>query len=253
MNWLNDLLDYHPRILVTYAIIVVFVGVMFVLADMYFIMRRRWIHNERGRWIRDSDTPSVQAPEPGVDVTGELTTGAKYAIWTYMFGILGIGGAIVGVVAGVAGYLINDLAKEKAIQVALNQMQKPLDEQLVAFATARAALDVAAKSITTDQFKSDVAVKLRDDAAFKGTITKELSTTYAEDLRGKPGKDGVSPTVEAVADALATKHVSQLRGVQGLPGKDGKDGTSPSVDAVAKQLASYYRSRGRGDVGQQPR
>jgi hypothetical protein len=39
----------------------------------------------------------------GVDATGELTVGAKYAIWRHILGILGIGGTVVGIAIGVAG------------------------------------------------------------------------------------------------------------------------------------------------------
>ena len=235
----------------TYVTYLIAGGVMAVLADMYFIMRRRWIRGERRRWIRSEETPSSvqEVPTPGVDVTGELTTGAKYAIWKYMFSILGIGGAVIGIVAGVAGYMINDLGKEEAIKVALSEMQKPLAEQLGVLADAKAGIAVVAKSITTDEFKAIVATKLSNDGAFQKSIGKELATTYAENLRGKPGKDGASPTVETVANELASKHVDQLRGAVGKDGKNGADGTSPNVATVADELAIKYGNQLRGAAG----
>src|SRR5580704_7992692 len=103
--------------------ICILIGLVGVLVDMYLITRRRWIRIEELR-------PYYQgAPGPGVDITGDLTTGAKYAIWKYMLSMLVVGGTVIGIITGVAGYMINDLAKEKAIQAAFSQMQKPLNDQ----------------------------------------------------------------------------------------------------------------------------
>jgi hypothetical protein len=259
------------------AIAVLYLGLMVVLIDMYIFMRRRWFRVERP----ESSSAPFSPPVPGIHLTGELTTSAKYAIWSYMFSIFGIGGAVIGIVAGIAGYMINDLAKEKAIQVALNKMQEPLATRLAEFENAKAALNLAAQRITTDEFNAVLATKLSNDASFRTKIEEQLVTKHTEALRGKPGKDGMSPTVGAVAVELATKHVDELRGVAGkdgrdgkegpsaaevaellvrkyvdqirgpagIPGKDGKNGTSPGIDVISAFLVSNYGNRLRGEKG----
>jgi hypothetical protein len=146
--------------LVTIAIGVVFIGVVAASIDVYLRLRTRWLRKEFS---------ATRAPTPvaGIDATGELTTGAKYAIWNYMFSILGIGGTIIGIVSGIAGYMINDLATEKPIQVALNKMQAPLADRLAQFADAKSALDTATKNVMTEQFESTVAAKLSGDDEFR--------------------------------------------------------------------------------------
>jgi hypothetical protein len=214
-------------------------GAIVILFDVYLIHRRRWLSPEyQARFLLP--------PGPGVDVTGELTTSAKYAIWNYMFRILGVGGTIVGIIAGVAGYMINDLGKQEAIRVALNEMQKPLAEQLVALANAKAGVDAVAKSLTTDEFKAIVAAKLSADSIFANGVSKILASTYADQLRGKPGQDAVSPSVDDVAHELATKYANQLRGD---PGAKGADGVSPAPADVAMVLTAKYSNELRGPPG----
>src|SRR5438045_3938187 len=90
---------------------VVVLALLASAVDIYWLLRSRWIRNqEEPYYNRPTGDPLTRVP--GIDATGELTTSAKYAIWNYMFTILGVGGAIVGIVAGIAGYMINDLAKE---------------------------------------------------------------------------------------------------------------------------------------------
>ena len=62
-----------------YAILVVvaFYGIAWVARDQYKLRRERIIK----AWeTRDTTKATLLASEPGLDVTGELTTNAKYAI-----------------------------------------------------------------------------------------------------------------------------------------------------------------------------
>jgi len=95
--------------------LVLLLGASIVLRDAYLSKRKRWF---------ESRSRSTGSQENGIDSTGELTTGAKYALWSYMFWLLGIGGTIVALISGTVGYMINDVAKEKATQAALSEMQK---------------------------------------------------------------------------------------------------------------------------------
>ncbi len=130
-------------ILTTIAVVIVFFLALVAATDRYLILRRRWL-------FAGNEPPSP--PQAGIDVKGELTTGAKYAIWSYMFRILGIGGTIIGVISGLVGYMVNDLAKEKATQKALDEVQAPLIARLGQLENARAQLDVVAHDLATDTF-----------------------------------------------------------------------------------------------------
>jgi hypothetical protein len=259
MNWLA-----------TMILGVVFICIVALLIDLYLHLGRRWL---RSRIFPNEMPPPQIPPVAGVDAKGELTTGAKYAIWRYMFSVLAVGGTIIGIISGIAGYLIKDLANEKAIQVALNNMHAPLAERLAQFADAKSALDVAARDVTkTDKFEIAVATKLSEDATFLSKVVfKEapmkrladlLVAEHAEQLQGPkgdagppgaPDANGSSPSATSVADVLnndsafrikvadqlATQHAKQLQGPKGdagPAGAPGANGSSPSAAVVVETL-----------------
>ena len=210
------------NLLATVMLGVVFICAVALSIDLYLHLGRQWL---RSRIFPFEMPPPQIPPVAGVDAKGELTTGAKYAIWRYMFSVLAVGGTIIGIIAGIAGYLIKDLANEKAIQVALNNMHAPLAERLAQFADAKSALDVAAKDVTkTDKFEIAVATKLSEDEKFLSKLVIPEAS------------------MKRLADLLATQHAKQLQGPQGdvgpagTPGKDGANGMSPSTASVAEAL-----------------
>ncbi len=233
----------------TIAIAVAGGGGVAVLVEVYLIARR---------WVRNYLFDEWDLAARGVTERGELTTGAKYAIWNYMFSILAVGGTIIGVMAGVAGYMINDLAKKEAIQTALDKMQTPLAKQLEKLADARAGLEIAAGKVTTDEFAMKIATKLSSEAnfhkdvagvlgdagGFQKSVADALFFNYRDKLRGDPGPagsmgppgqngtngvNGASPTAESVATQL------------------GADGTF--ANKIADALLSRYGKQLRGDPG----
>ena len=232
---------------------IAFVAAIAVLIDVYLLLRRRWLLNEVFS-RQETGAPNVSdAPVAGIDAKGELTTGAKYAIWSYMFRILAVGGTIIGIVSGIAGYMIKDLATKTAMGRAFEQMQVPLNAQLKLFADANASLVAAEKMKDDKVFKGAVADELigkgelqrqivqslSNGDGFRKSVADLLAAQHADQLRGAAGKDGVSPSSDEVAGVLVGKYADQLRGAAG------KDGVSPSADEVAKLLASQLQVRPR--------
>lgn len=153
------------------SLIVGFAGIGYVLFDQYrhYMLRRRrmvW------RLARQRRSNASEAQALGVDSAGELTIAAKYAIWNYMFNILAVGGAVIGVLAGVAGYLIKDLAAASATQTALSKIQEPLAKQMDKIATANAALTLAAE-------------RVKDDKEFVSKVARDLKQPIENDLLPK--------------------------------------------------------------------
>jgi hypothetical protein len=188
-----------------------------------------------------------QSSATGSEITGELTTGAKYAIWRYMFFLFGVGGAIIGVVSGVAGYMINDLAKEKAIQVALREMQKPLEERLAQFADAQSALNTAIKTVNDEKFKTKVADTLSGDGDFQKKVAEVLNneafqTKIIKALNDEAFRANIAKVLndEAfranITKVLFDLYSTQIRGPAGPPGTDGTNGTSPTAASVAQSI-----------------
>jgi hypothetical protein len=162
-----------------------------------------------------------------------------------MAGMLVGGSAIVGLVAGIAGFMINDLGKERAIQAALNQMYSVLSESMKKFATAEAALKAAIEKVQdTDNFKSDIARIVAKDgvlhAALVAPVSNVLIKDHADKLRGPAG---TSPTVQEVAEELVKNHADKLRG---------GPGPSPAVQAVAEELIKHHADKLRGGPGPSP-
>jgi hypothetical protein len=243
----------------TVITISVFVGLAYAVRDQYWLRRERMIE----AWKRRDEAPKAQsAPEPAIDAAGELTTAAKYALWQYMLNILAVGGTVIGIIAGIAGYMIKDLASAGAIQTALNKMQEPLARQLDKISTADASLKLAIEKTKNDEafaqnvgnvIKGEVQKyllenvarelvnkdldKLRPDVA---VVSDDLVKRYKDQLRGKPGVDAVPPPATAVAEELFKKHRDELRG---------ENGKSPDVEAVAAELATKYPDKLRGKPG----
>ncbi|OCK58812.1 hypothetical protein [Bradyrhizobium sp. LMTR 3] len=240
-------------ILVQLVYIAIFVGIALFALDQYRLWRERWVEVLR----KDGRLPKPKgAAESGTNGKGELSTAAKYAIWNYMFSLFAVGGTIIGIVSGIAGYMIKDLATERAIQTALNKMQEPLSSQLDKFADANAALKVAAE-------------RINDSKTFPKAVADDLVARYPEKLRGErgsdgkngvdgkdgkdglPGKDGAG--VAEVVAALMQSHSAALRGKDGVNGKDGKDGSpgkeGPSAAEVAAILMRSYAAELRGKDG----
>ena len=182
-----------------------------MLVDWYIHMRKRWFQGS-------SQLPST--PAASFDAAGGLTTGAKYAIRNYMLGIFGVAAAIIGIIAGIAGYMINDLTKQSAIQTAIADMQQPLKDRLAKFATAESALETATKKVGTADFQITVATQLSNDRAFQASVAKALVDQHVDQLRGPIGPVGPAGST----------------GPAGPAGKDGMNGTSPSVASVAQAL-----------------
>ena len=182
-----------------------------MLVDWYIHMRKRWFQGS-------SQLPST--PAASFDAAGELTTGAKYAIRSYMLSIFAGGGAIICIIAGIAGYLVNDLTKQSAVRTAIVDMQQPLKEQLARFATAESALETATKKVGTADFQITVATQLSNDKAFQASVAKALVDQHVDQLRGPIGPVGPAGS----------------SGPAGPAGKDGMNGTSPSAASVAQAL-----------------
>jgi len=255
-------------ILVQLAYVAIFVGIAYFAVDQYRLWRERRVE----AWRKDGHLPKPKgAAESGTNGKGELSTAAKYAIWNYMFSLFAVGGTIIGIVSGIAGYMIKDLATERAIQTALNKMQEPLSSQLDKFADANAALKVAAE-------------RINDSKTFPNAVADDLVARYPEKLRGErgadgkngvdgkdgkdglPGKDGKDglpgkdgPGVADVVATLMQSHAAALRGKDGsngkdgVNGKDGKDGSpgkdGPSAAEVAAVLMRSYAAELRGKDG----
>jgi hypothetical protein len=116
---------------------IILIGVALAVGDKYRVHRNRQIQE----WRRRDEMPGALLPfGPEITVDGELTTAAKCALWKYMLSILAVGGTVVGIISGIVGYMVKDLVTEKAVQTALNEIQKPPTEQLTNFVTADAAL-----------------------------------------------------------------------------------------------------------------
>jgi hypothetical protein len=238
-----------------YVPIIAFIGIAFALADQYWLRRNRMIRRqERG-------SPTT---EPDIDVGGELTTAAKYAIWNYMFSIFAVGGAVIGILVGLAsgfaGYMIKDLASKSAVHAALIEIQKPLAIQSDKFATANAALKGATDRVKDektfpklvgDALFADHRQELRGDPGPKGADGKN----GVDGKDGKPGADAVTPSIDAIAEALYRKYGDQLRGKNGLDGKNGIDGKpgadamNPSMAAIGEELFRKYGDQLRGKNG----
>jgi uncharacterized membrane-anchored protein YhcB (DUF1043 family) len=213
------------------SIVLVLIIIIAAFIDVYLLLRQRWLRIEKQRASGERLVDLV----PGVDATGELTGGAKYAIWNYMFSILGIGGVIVGIIAGTAGWFINDLATKEAIQVAFEKIQDPLEKQLEQFASAKTALETATKEVTKQkEFAVTVSNKLKDDVEFRKALAEALVAQYSNQLRGPSGPAG---TIGPAGPAGPT-------GPAGTAGKDG-----PSANEVAAILISEHADQLRGPSG----
>jgi len=204
--------------------------------------------------MSERNSPGVPS---GLDQTGSLTIGARQAVRDYMLRIFAVGGTIGAIVAGVAGYMINDLAKETALTTALTEMQKPILEGVQKLSEANSKLananvEVEAlrkrvenldKVVQEDGFVQSVVERLAKNEKLGKRIqeklviqvAKQLLTNHRNDLRGVPGKDAVSPSVSEVADVLVSEHRDKLRG------PPGKDGGSPSASEVAAVLMNEQR------------
>jgi Collagen triple helix repeat (20 copies) len=209
--------------------------IAYPVIDQYRLWRDRMVET----WRKQGRLPiPPQSVESDTDGSGELSTAAKYAITNYMFRLLAVGGTLIGVIAGVAGYMIKDLATERAIQAALNKMQEPLTKQLEKFTDADAALKVATN-------------RVNDSKTFPRAVADDLIVRYPAALRGpqgekgEKGKDGidgksaVSPSAHEVAEDLLKNHLAELKpkdGSKGEAGAPGKDGRSPTADEVAAAL-----------------
>ena len=148
--------------------------IAYAVLDQYRLWRDRRVET----WRKQGRLP-VPAQSAGSDTNeaGELSTAAKYAIWNYMFNLLAVGGTVIGVISGVAGYMIKDLATEKAIQTALNTMQEPISKQLEKFTDADAALKVATN-------------RVNDLKTFPRAVADDLIARYPTTLRGLQGEKG---------------------------------------------------------------
>jgi hypothetical protein len=206
-------------------------------------------------YIRRKTEDLGRSGSHALNETGELTTAAKQAIRNYMFGLFGVGGAIVAIVAGIAGYMIDDLAKAKAIEEALKRMHEPLVAQLTKIADTSADLKALIKTVNTETFRAEVVKELsKEDSLRKALqdglfekVAAELARNHADRLRGLKGDPGKDAGIDEVAAALANNYGDRLRGATGEPGKDG---VTPSVDAIAATMANAYADRLRGEKGE---
>src|ERR1700684_2491042 len=90
--------------------------VIFLIVFIVLLLGRGWFAVDQYVLRRTKTMIQLEADggasAPGMDNKIELTTAAKYAIWQYIWSILGIGGAVIGVLSGITGYLIKDLGTE---------------------------------------------------------------------------------------------------------------------------------------------
>ncbi len=185
--------------------------------------------------------------EVGLDQTGTLTIGGRQAVRDYMVRFLATGGTIIAVVAGLAGFMINDLAKETAIIAALTEMQKPILDGARALAAAEAAVEGLRKRVENlsdvveeEQFIVDVVDKLSDDRGLQERIERNLvaevtSKLFADHGAQLRGDDGVSPTPAQVAAVLVERHREQLLQFLLDPDSTGAPATAPSDSAPGSQ------------------
>jgi hypothetical protein len=139
-----------------------------LIFDFYRLQRRRWTEPE----FQGSTTDKIGSRSE----SGELTNEAKLAILKYMASILAVGGTIIGIIAGIAGFMIKDLAQASATQKALEAVQGPLREEMVKVTDARATLVMAAAALTKGNFRDDVV--------------QNLLKEHHEEIRGKQGQPG---------------------------------------------------------------
>jgi hypothetical protein len=257
-------MDFSSTI-IQLAYATIFFGLAYFAVDQYRLWRERQVE----AWRKDGLLPQREGvADSSKDGKGELSTAAKYAIWNYMFSLFAVGGTIIGIVSGIAGYMIKDLVTERAIQNALNKMQEPLSHQLDKFADANAALKVAAERINDSKtFPRAVADDLV--ARYPDKVRGERGSDGKNGVDGKDGKDGVpgkdGPSVAEVTSALMKSHAAELRGKDGsngkdgingkdgVPGKDGvngKDGVSPERGEIAELVVKQYRDQLRGPPGE---
>lgn len=164
-----------------------------------------------------------------------LTQEARSAVRGYMLSIFAIGGPIVAIVAGVAGYMINDLAKASATAQALQDIQEPLLEgnlqvaealrnaqelevrvagldQLVAKAEARAEAQIAAtaEAVITRTQESVVELSEQTNAVLQEAVSARGDLNELQRLiQSVPGVQDVTETIEQEAAALASSQAFQ--------------------------------------------
>jgi hypothetical protein len=225
-------METPKELLIILAYVVLLIGFVFAVVALGDSYLRRWFQPEPKL---DRSTPIA-----GISATGERTSAAKYALGTYRLGIF-VTGTIVGILSGIAGYMISNLASEKAVKVALNPVQARLIERLGQFEEAKAALNTAISEVAntdkfTDKFVRSVVEEAWKNAEFRTKLANTLVVQYGEQLINN------ADFRSQLANLLATRHGDQVRGPQGdvgppgpvgpqgdvgPAGKDGKDGVSP--------------------------
>lgn len=191
----------------------------------------------------------------GLEKTGSLTIGAKQAVREYMLRLIAVGGTIFALLAGIAGYMINDLARETAITSAITEMQKPVLDGITQLSEARRFVDILRVEVENlsnivgeDEFVDKLVILLSTDESLEqrvrenlvDNVSERLFAEHAAELRGSPGDDGVSPELSDVARILVRDYREQL---VGPPGATGNDGQSPTALAVAQALVDEHSDR----------
>ena len=140
--------------------------------------------------------------------TFKLDHETKAAVRSYMLQIFTIGGILIAVIAGVAGFLIKDLATKTAITDALQKMQEPLMKAYKdvneismnaanSIKEAKESLDKA-KSLSenieglksyveSEEIRTDVAKKIAGNSVFRSQVKNAINGDYA-DLKDKSKK-----------------------------------------------------------------
>ena len=182
---------------------------------------------------REEDSQPAEKPLPlGVtksETRPRLTVEAEEAVRGYMLKLFGIGGTAAVLVAGIAGYMINDLAKANAetaaLTAALEQMQKPLIDanNLVHDAVKNAGeleakITKISKEVDPEAMAANILKQIGDDNLIRASaklipldeVAAVLVSKHLDQVRGPPGKDGVDPAASEVAAVLVSKHLDQL-------------------------------------------
>jgi len=222
-----------------YVTLLAWIAILFSAIALVWTLNLKW----RGQRLSDDHlTPQ------GRDESGDLTPGAKQAVRDYLTGLLAPAGAIIAIVAGVGGFMINELAKETALSKAFTQIQSPLLDQIRQVESANSIAKLAAaevqelkddvenlsKIVQKEEFVVDVVARLSNDTDLQrriqdrlvSEVANELVERHADALRGDPGKDGESPDIDAVAAALARQFGL---GVESEPENDGGVGVDPRI------------------------
>ena len=171
-----------------------------------------------------------------------LTAEAKEAVRGYMLKIFGIAGPAVAIIAGIAGYLIKDLAASNAVNVALQEIQQPLinaNQQVSEALTSAAALEDKADGLETQIATLNQQIADFEAAAEPEKIVARVSAEIVASHRPnllQPLETSLSEKLDATARSLSLPNGAVIAVLsdasQPCPGDEWK----PFDDAIGRVI-----------------